>query len=347
MITHWMIIFVLRTGVVQLKDAKPAPIQVVNLGDSVTIQCHLPQKRITTMVWYKQSVGQNPRPLAMVYNYVRETKFEDEFQNGRFNVYPEKGSFHLNIAAVGQEDTGAYYCGIVFLNELQFVSWTFLMPAGIVTKTRNFVQQPVLELVHAGHSISLECTVFTKTCSEDHSVYWFRHAAGESHPGIIFTHGDSSSQCTRSSETVSPTQSCIYKLPKNNLSLSDAGTYYCAVAACGEILFGNGTALKLMDTESDVWDRIVFAFAFTNALTVTVIIALVFDLWNNRRKRRKGSTNNLTDQHQQTLSSVVYSEDLNYAAMNFTPNHSASRKARRTACEDKSVYSEVSSNPKD
>ncbi|KAG9274128.1 polymeric immunoglobulin receptor-like, partial [Astyanax mexicanus] len=227
--------FVFAVGVVQLKDAKPAPIQVVNLGDSVTIQCHLPQKRITTMVWYKQSVGQNPRPLAMVYNYVRETKFEDEFQNGRFNVYPEKGSFHLNIAAVGQEDTGAYYCGIVFLNELQ-----------IVTKTRNFVQQPVLELVHPGHSISLECTVFTKTCSEDHSVYWFRHAAGESHPGIIVTHGDSSSPCTRSSETVSPTQSCIYKLPKNNLSLSDAGTYYCAVAACGEILFGNGTALKLM-----------------------------------------------------------------------------------------------------
>uniref|UniRef100_A0A8B9GPQ0 Ig-like domain-containing protein n=1 Tax=Astyanax mexicanus TaxID=7994 RepID=A0A8B9GPQ0_ASTMX len=203
--------------------AKPAPIQVVNLGDSVTIQCHLPQKRITTMVWYKQSVGQNPRPLAMVYNYVRETKFEDEFQNGRFNVYPEKGSFHLNIAAVGQEDTGAYYCGIVFLNELQ-----------LVEENINFVQQPVLELVHPGHSISLECTVFTKTCSEDHSVYWFRHAAGESHPGIIVTHGDSSSPCTRSSETVSPTQSCIYKLPKNNLT------------ACGEILFGNGTALKLM-----------------------------------------------------------------------------------------------------
>uniref|UniRef100_A0A8B9GQI7 Ig-like domain-containing protein n=1 Tax=Astyanax mexicanus TaxID=7994 RepID=A0A8B9GQI7_ASTMX len=255
-------------SVTLLLYAKPAPIQVVNLGDSVTIQCHLPQKRITTMVWYKQSVGQNPRPLAMVYNYVRETKFEDEFQNGRFNVYPEKGSFHLNIAAVGQEDTGAYYCGIVFLNELQFVSWTFLMPAGIVTKTRNFVQQPVLELVHPGHSISLECTVFTKTCSEDHSVYWFRHAAGESHPGIIVTHGDSSSPCTRSSETVSPTQSCIYKLPKNNLSLSD-------------ILFGNGTALKLMG-------KYFFAFAFTNALTVTVIIALVFDLWNNRRKRRKG-----------------------------------------------------------
>uniref|UniRef100_A0A3B1JH67 Ig-like domain-containing protein n=1 Tax=Astyanax mexicanus TaxID=7994 RepID=A0A3B1JH67_ASTMX len=68
---------------------------------------------------------------------------------------------------------------------------------------------------------------------------------GEPRPGIIFTHGDSSSPCTRSSETVSPTQSCIYKLPKNNLSLSDAGTYYCAVAACGEILYGTGTKLHV------------------------------------------------------------------------------------------------------
>uniref|UniRef100_W5K1N6 Ig-like domain-containing protein n=1 Tax=Astyanax mexicanus TaxID=7994 RepID=W5K1N6_ASTMX len=280
--------FVFAVGVVQLQDAKLAPIQVVNLGDSVTIQCHLPQKRITTMVWYKQSVGQNPRPLAMVYNYVRETKFEDEFQNGRFNVYPEKGSFHLNIAAVGQEDTGAYYCGIVFLNELQFVSWTFLMPAG--KNSLNFVQQPVLELVHPGHSISLECTVFTKTCSGDHSVYWFRHGSGESHPGIIFTHGNRSDQCKKSSETVSPTQSCIYKLPKNNLSLSDAGTYYCAVAACGEILFGNGTALKLMGK-----------YCITSLTTVLIVIlALAIRLF-----------------------------------------------ILRTACEDKSVYSEVASNPKD
>ncbi|KAG9274126.1 polymeric immunoglobulin receptor-like, partial [Astyanax mexicanus] len=221
-------------------DAKPAPIQVVNLGDSVTIQCHLPQKRITTMVWYKQSVGQNPRPLAMVYNYVRETKFEDEFQNGRFNVYPEKGSFHLNIAAVGQEDTGAYYCGIVFLNELQFVSWTFLMPAG-----KNSLQLPVPHLLYPKDSVTLQCSVITNICAGDHSVYWFRHGSGGSDPGIIFTHGNRSDQCKKSSETVSPTQSCIYKLPKNNLSLSDAGTYYCAVAACGEILYGNGTKLNV------------------------------------------------------------------------------------------------------
>ncbi|KAJ8337701.1 hypothetical protein SKAU_G00366670 [Synaphobranchus kaupii] len=38
---------------------------------------------------------------------------------------------------------------------------------------------------------------------------------------------------------------CVYNFPKRNLSLSDAGTYYCAVATCGEILFGNGTKLDI------------------------------------------------------------------------------------------------------
>ncbi|KAG7269016.1 hypothetical protein CRUP_010730 [Coryphaenoides rupestris] len=38
-------------------------------------------------------------------------------------------------------------------------------------------------------------------------------------------------------------KSCVYTLPKNNVDTSDAGTYYCALAACGGIVFGNGTKL--------------------------------------------------------------------------------------------------------
>ncbi|KAJ8281791.1 hypothetical protein COCON_G00043100 [Conger conger] len=40
-------------------------------------------------------------------------------------------------------------------------------------------------------------------------------------------------------------ESCVYNFPKRNLSLSDAGTYYCAVATCGEILFGNETKMDV------------------------------------------------------------------------------------------------------
>ncbi|XP_056456110.1 glypican-2 [Gadus chalcogrammus] len=42
--------------------------------------------------------------------------------------------------------------------------------------------------------------------------------------------------------------SCVYTLPKNNVDSSDAGTYYCALAACGEVVFGNGTQLDIPGT---------------------------------------------------------------------------------------------------
>lgn len=88
-----------------------------------------------------------------------------------------------------------------------------------------------------------QCTVVTNRCAGDHSVYWFRHGSGDSQSGIIHTQRQSSGQCEKSFTANSPTQTCVYSLPKN--ILSDAGTYYCAVVACGEILFGNGTKLNL------------------------------------------------------------------------------------------------------
>ncbi|KAG7254265.1 hypothetical protein CRUP_037887, partial [Coryphaenoides rupestris] len=44
--------------------------------------------------------------------------------------------------------------------------------------------------------------------------------------------------------------SCVYTLPKNNVDTSDAGTYYCALAACGGIVFGSGTKLVVTGAQS-------------------------------------------------------------------------------------------------
>lgn len=106
-------------------------------------------------------------------------------------------------------------------------------------------QQPVLEPAHLGDTVTLHCTVITDRCAGEHSVYWFRHNSGKSHPGIIYTHGESNGWCTKNPKAGSPKQTCVYSLPKTNLSPSDAGTYYCAVAACGEILFGHGIKLNM------------------------------------------------------------------------------------------------------
>ena len=137
----------------------------------------------------------------------------------------------------------------------------------------SVLQQPVSESVQPGDSVALNCTIHTQTCAGGHSVYWFRHGSGESHPGIIYTHGDKSDQCVKSTEAGSPTQRCVYNLPKRNLSLSDAGTYYCAVALCGEILFGNGTKLEI---SSKLYVFTVFVYiyciiCFVQLRTVQVI----------------------------------------------------------------------------
>uniref|UniRef100_A0A3B4DVT7 Ig-like domain-containing protein n=1 Tax=Pygocentrus nattereri TaxID=42514 RepID=A0A3B4DVT7_PYGNA len=124
-----------------------------------------------------------------------------------------------------------------------FLLWEPINCQDRVVNISAVLQPPVSDPVELGGDTTLQCSILTDASAGDHSVYWFRHGSGESHPGIIYTHGNRSDECKKSSETDSPTQSCVYKLPKRNLSLSDAGTYYCAVLLCGEIIFGNGTKL--------------------------------------------------------------------------------------------------------
>uniref|UniRef100_A0A668V9S7 Ig-like domain-containing protein n=1 Tax=Oreochromis aureus TaxID=47969 RepID=A0A668V9S7_OREAU len=78
-------------------------------------------------------------------------------------------------------------------------------------------------------------------CPRDYNVFWFRPGSDQLHPSIIYTDGNRHSE----SEIISDSQErCLYRFSKN-VSSSDAGTYYCAVATCGEILFGNGTKLDI------------------------------------------------------------------------------------------------------
>ncbi|XP_037399752.1 uncharacterized protein LOC108411033 [Pygocentrus nattereri] len=132
------------------------------------------------------------------------------------------------------------------------------------------LQPPVSDPVELGGDTTLQCSILTDASAGDHSVYWFRHGSGESHPGIIYTHGNRSDECKKSSETDSPTQSCVYKLPKRNLSLSDAGTYYCAVLMCGEIIIGNGTKLDFV--EKRALDPTIVVLVVSNIIALSVAL---------------------------------------------------------------------------
>ncbi|KAI4883813.1 hypothetical protein NFI96_033225 [Prochilodus magdalenae] len=228
---------------VKTSDTEELQVQTVKYGENVTVKCDhdfVKGSRQHYLAWYKQSFGKQPQFIARSSESKADIRCARAFAE-RFRVTADEGKFDLSIINTVDEDTGTYFCVKLKDFAAEFGSGTLLL----FTDEKS-QQSDVTEVdVKRGESVTLQCSVARLSCSGEHSVYWYRHGSGESHPGIIYTHGNTNSPCTRSSETDSSTQSCVYKLLKSNLSLSDAGTYYCAVAACGQILFGDGTKLSV------------------------------------------------------------------------------------------------------
>ncbi|XP_041732397.1 uncharacterized protein LOC121566418 [Coregonus clupeaformis] len=323
----------------------PSPLLHAYLGDNVTLRCFYPD-RYSYISWYKLNVGQKPQLVSTIYKYGGGATFYSEFKdNPRFIVQSGNGFYHLHISNTHPSDSATYFCGGLNVNVMEFKNGIFLILKG---PSKAVVQQPVSESVQPGDSVTLNCTIHTETCAGEHSVYWFRHGSGESHPGILYTYGDRSDQCEKSPEAGSPTQSCVYNLPKRNLSLSDAGTYYCAVASCGEILFGKGTKLDIENGCKEDHVLLVYCLGVALALCVILIIVLGCVLYKMTKKtsllcrgtdpQSSGpgvpSSYNQDQEDDDTLKSV------HYAALNIIHKKPKTQRQRGTMERD-TVYSGV------
>uniref|UniRef100_A0A4W6CDQ5 Ig-like domain-containing protein n=1 Tax=Lates calcarifer TaxID=8187 RepID=A0A4W6CDQ5_LATCA len=231
------------------------PVITVHLGEPVTFTCVLPGTELSSrqLYWYKQSAGDT---LKLIVTLWKSTKpeFTPEFSESRLQVNDHRSFINLTIVKTIQEDEGMYHCAIVEWIETKW-SGTYLSVKGkcnlflqTFPRTSNYtvVQSPtVSDPVRPGESVTLQCSVLSdKTCSGDHSVYWFRAGSDKSHPNIIYTDGNKSNECEKKPDAHSPPKRCVYHFSKN-VSSSDSGTYYCAVATCGEIIFGDGTKLEI------------------------------------------------------------------------------------------------------
>lgn len=111
----------------------------------------------------------------------------------------------------------------------------------------------VSDPVRPGEPVSLQCSVPSgsqdKVCTGGHNVYWFK--AGRDRTHVIYACGNDECEQNFGNE-----KSCIYNLSMS-FNTSDAETYVCAVATCGEIWFQNGTKVDIQGTITD-WGTMVY-----------------------------------------------------------------------------------------
>ncbi|XP_073331119.1 uncharacterized protein [Pagrus major] len=305
----------------------------VKTGDSLTLPCFYKAGVVARLYWYKQPLGQKPQLIATFYRFDKNGTFHGEFKNNpRFTLDTRDGKNHLKISDLCISDSAAYNCMSSFSSALEISESITISVTGSA-----WIHQSAPEIIQPGGSVTLNCTVHTGTCDGEHSVYWFKHSQ-ESHPGLIYTHGGRNDQCERKDNT--QTHTCVYNLPMKSLNLSHAGTYYCAVASCGHILFGDGTKL---DFEDKV-DSPVLVYFLSGALTFTTILVvlLALSVFKMKKKNIYQSTESparLSAPSTTNAEGHGDADNLHYAALSVKlPNRS---RRQRNNTNNECVYSSV------
>ncbi|XP_042258049.1 immunoglobulin kappa light chain-like [Thunnus maccoyii] len=305
-----------------------------NVGDSVSLRCSYEGDVAAKLYWYKQTLGQKPKIISILYDYKSNGTFYNEFSNNpRFTLDTENSKNDLKITDLHISDSATYYCVSSYLYTLEF-SENIIVSVKGSGNIQALVHQSASGSIQPGGSVTLNCTVHTGICDDgNHSVYWFKNSE-ESQPGIIYTHGGSNDQCERNNNT--QTYTCVHNLPMKSLDLSHAGTYYCAVASCGQILFGNGTKL-------DVGYSAVLVYFLSGALVFTTILSvlLAFSVYKMKRISLQSAESQATFSASSTTNGESYqhTDNLHYAALSVNlPNRS--RRARNNT-KNECVYSSV------
>ncbi|XP_071314400.1 immunoglobulin kappa light chain-like isoform X1 [Trachinotus anak] len=310
----------------------------VEVGGNVTLPCPLSETQDKVFHWYKQALGYMVQ--TVVTRAYEKSTFSEQFMSSRFDITEDKSQSLLTIRNVTKEDEATYFCQSGAAYSPRFVTGIFLAVKDRNQQKHVYVQQsPETASVQLGASMTLQCSLLSTNkgnrvqCPGEHSVHWFRAGSGGFHPGIVFNH---SSRREEQEE-----RSCVYSLSKTIHNSSDAGTYYCAVVTCGQILFGEGTNVE---TKLDLVDIVLGGLL---ACCVTVIAVLIYYL--NRRKaceHCKGSSHNPGHDKltvDQSTDPDGDADAANYVALNFSTRREKRAKKRRESPQE-CVYSAVKVN---
>ncbi|KAM9470382.1 uncharacterized protein Hap1MRO34_012362 isoform 2-T2 [Clarias gariepinus] len=331
----WILIFFLsKMYLAQPVDFDEAVSLVsADFGHTVALQCTLTEKSNNDLIlWYKQKLGGIPQAIGITGLLITEIILPP-FNKSTFQLHITEGNFFLSILHVTKDDEAMYFCGKSRVNIIEFSSGTFLSVKDRHPLDISVFQSGGLDSVPAGASVTLQCSVLSKSKAAELQVLWFRAAPPQSHPQIIYTHHNSSHQC----ESGSSTPTCVYNFSKNILSLSDTGTYYCAVVVCGKIIFGNGTRVQLASSKNPL------LMILATALGVCAILLTAQTIIICRRTNSKyhSERQNIVRQKAPEQGHDVEMTSLNYAPLHL--NKGKSKSGRRSGKPPQDiVYSEVS-----
>ncbi|XP_070818303.1 signal-regulatory protein beta-2-like [Chaetodon trifascialis] len=265
----------LMLGVGRSTDDQIFETRTVDFGQNVTLTCERSTSWVSTQLfWIRLVSGNLPEILGGTLTFA----YDGVNKTGHITAKQEPGTFILHISETKLSDTGVYYCLKVKQLHMALLKGTFLRikgPEPDITAINGVLPS---DPVRPGDSVSLQCSVLSdsenKTCPGGLGVYWFRAGSHESHPSIIYAHGNSGDECETSPEARSP-QKCVYNFFKENISSSDAGTYHCAVATCGQIIFGNGAKLEVEGNDLQK-NTVLFLLCAALAMSLTVIVSLIY-----------------------------------------------------------------------
>ncbi|XP_026036936.1 uncharacterized protein LOC113030076 [Astatotilapia calliptera] len=307
------------------EDPFQSSITVTKLGDNVTLTCKIPRDNVGLSYWYKLNFGNMIETIAS--GSFDKISLKGPFNNSRFNATKVGDIYSLTITNATKEDEATYLCqgGTAYI--MEFFNSMLLVVDDTKTLQKSFTvkQTSDVESVHLGDTMTLQCSLLsenkddTDQCPDEDKVHWFK-GGSESHPGSIY-HGS-----LRNKED----GRCDYSLSKTVTNSSDAGTYYCAVVTCGQILFGEGTEVEI--------EGFPLVTVLVILLTCSVVVNIALILTRKQKQkpdwkhsRGKVTASNQSPVSQQERSTVdqlnnVEGEEVgvNYAALDF-PSRTAKR----------------------
>ncbi|XP_055080660.1 uncharacterized protein LOC129456568 [Periophthalmus magnuspinnatus] len=243
----------------------------LNPGDNFTMSCSVQRTEAGLLYFYKMT-------LESLVQTVAEGSYEKitlkrNFHNSRFGIYKTELNMEIvytfTIFNVTREDAASYVCQAGPSYKMSFVNTTLL----IILEQRHhtfYVKQIPQASVTLGRPVQLQCSLVSKNsstlqCPSKRNVHWFRSGAGESPGSIIYTYEEQTEEQNQ--------RRCVYSLSTTIQDVNDTGTYYCAVATCGHILFGPGTRVEISPGHVS---GIVVVLAALLALCLFVIAALIY-----------------------------------------------------------------------